>query len=201
MILNATPLPYDIQELVAISGTYRLLARLWLREVDVELLELLSSPEACQLFSSVGGQLPPDDQSAQEAIEQLAIEYCHLFIGPKNHLPPVQSVWQSGQFQSQAVGSMRDFFEVANYQFEGSNVPDHLGVQLDVMAQLCESAAAEQRDEHVDVLRQFYLRHLTWPSRLIDGVLQRDGSAFYRSVAEVTREFLQQEQAIWLAVE
>ncbi len=196
--MNATPLPYDFQELAAISGTYRLLARLWYREVDAELLELLNSPEARELFSSVGGALPGNETSMDEWIETLAIEYCQLFIGPKGHLPPVQSVWLAGQFQSQAVSSMQDFFDVANYQPFDAVVPDHLGVQLDLMAQLCELAATDRRDELVEVLQQFFLRHLTWPTALIEGVIQRDASDFYCSVATITQEFLRQEQAIWL---
>jgi TorA maturation chaperone TorD len=204
--VNTTPLPYDATELEAVSGTYQLLGRLWAREVDVSLYEMLDSTETRELFVAAGGKLPKanDLTSAAEVetfLEQLAIEYCELFIGPKKHLPPFQSVWQTGQFQSPAIESMRDFIDVTNFSINenaSTLMSDHLAVQLSVMAHLCELMTTDQRPELLEIAQHFFARHLTWHAGLVDGVVQRNVSDFYSSVAKITGDFLEQEQAIWL---
>ncbi|MFT5526406.1 MAG: TorA maturation chaperone TorD [Pirellulaceae bacterium] len=160
------------------------------------------------MFVAVGGKLPATDLAADDSIaetlEQLAIEYCVLFVGPKNHLPPFQSVWQTGQFQSQAISSMHDFMDVVNFtttEDSATSMPDHLAVQLSVMAHLCTLMKTDQRPELIEIAQQFFARHLTWQVDLVDEVIQRDNSEFYGSVAEMTREFLSQEQSIWLVAD
>ena len=82
-----------IEESAARSGLYRLLGRLWLREMDQDALRELGRPPLCDSFVNAGGVLPTNDDL--EMIEQLAVDYCQLFVGPAGHLPPVQSVWQT----------------------------------------------------------------------------------------------------------
>ena len=86
------------------SAIYSLLARLWLREVDQQLAEQLNAPPLRDLFVEAGGVLPSGIGGG--ALEQLAADYCQLLVGPKNHLPPYQSVWQSGQFCGTPTESM-----------------------------------------------------------------------------------------------
>ena len=118
---------------------YRLLARIWIREVDRNLILELSLSPLKESFVAAGVMLPVD--AGKATIEQLAIDYCQLFLGPKDHFPPCQSVWQTGQFQSEVVTSVRNFIEISNYPEQ--HIPDgvmldHLGVQLDVMGHLLD---------------------------------------------------------------
>ena len=183
------------EEMIARSGMYRLLARLWLRETDQHLLRDLSTPPLNASFLAVGGVAPADRSTF--ALETLAVDYCRLFVGPSEHLPPVQSVWRHGQFQSQTTTSMLEFMEVAGFDPawapDGAMV-DHFGVQCGVMGHILSRAADETRAEHVDLfgdlLSVFFLRHLSWTEPLMDAAGLRAQTDFYRSVVGLTRAFL-----------
>lgn len=178
------------------SGTYRLLARIWLREADQELIRELCAPPLCHSYEAAGGVLPAGD--AATTCEQLAIDYCRLFIGPAEHLPPFQSVWQSGQFQGAATESMKSFVDVVGYDTDllpAGMMLDHLGVQLDVMGHILNQisfwrTAPEGFDEVLQLARTFFARHLTWPADLLETAAIRARSDFYRSVVTMTGEFL-----------
>mgnify|MGYP002626373304 CR=1 FL=1 len=178
-------------ELTARSGMYRLLARIWLREVDQSLLQQLASAEMRDAFVGAGGALPADD--SDETIEELAIDYCQLFLGPKDHLPPFQSVWQSGQFEATDSESMQQFIEVVRYDsshIPQGTMPDHLGLQLDLMAHLLGSSPGEEVQE---VASYFFARHLQWPDGLLERASHLAKTDFYRSAVSLTREFLAAE--------
>ena len=184
-------------EVDARSGMYRLLARLWLREMDGPSLRALRSPPLCDAFTEAGGRLPGD-----ATLEALAIDYCQLFIGPANHLPPFQSVWQSGQFESDAIASVKGHAEVVGYDFAAlpsGIMLDHLGVQLDVMGHILGRIAIWQPesgrlDNVLEVARSFFAKHLTWPSQLLEIAAQKAATEFYRSTIALTGEFLDKER-------
>jgi TorA maturation chaperone TorD len=202
VIENTVSAAHD-SEMAALSGVYGLLARLWIREIDAPLLVKLSEPPLRELFAQVGGVLP--EPPFEHVAEQLAVEFCQLFIGPKDHLPPFQSVWQTGQFQSQAAISMRDFVETVGFELDvaSSAIPiDHLGIQLDIMSHIARQCSLTgesepQASQQREVLRSFFMRHLTWSSRLLNVARNRAQSDFYRSMIGMTANFLQSEQDAW----
>ena len=79
----------DAEDLEGLAGFYRLLSRLWVSELDAEWLETLVDGS----LADVAEELEfPLDGPREEVLEQLAIEYCGLVIGPKNHVPPHESL-------------------------------------------------------------------------------------------------------------
>ena len=188
------------EEAAARSGTYRLLARLWLREIDRDLVRELRSPPLCDAFVAAGGIVPAGDDD--RTIEQLAIDYCRLFVGPTGHLPPYQSVWRNGQFKSATSDSMERFVEVVNYETDvlpGGMMLDHLGVQLDVMGHILDHFTAWQselgsRDLLPELARTFFARHLLWTTDLLAAAARRAETEFYRATILLTRDFLNSEQ-------
>ena len=194
-----TSVAIDPTELTALSGIYRLLARLWLREIDEPIRAALRHPPLSNLFEQAGGRPPEAD------IDELAIDFCRLFVGPSGHLPPYQSVWQRGQFQSQATTSMQDFAELIQYDFSAQfhvMMPDHAGLQMDVMGSLLERAAElasstagdSAGHEYLEVASVFFERHLTWLDPLLIAADRRATTSFYRAVIALTRGFLESEQ-------
>lgn len=176
-------------EALAASGVYALLSRIWLREIDVSFIEQLRDTPLGEAFRSAGGIVPPT-----EDIDELAAEYCRLFIGPKNHLPPFQSVWAQGTLQSEITNSVQTFADALRYQHDandGSAMSDHLGMQLGIMSHalrlLGEAPTDEARMELVD---EFYRRHLTWPYKLFASAKERCELEFYTSMIEMTESFL-----------
>ena len=189
------------EEAMAKSNTYRLLARLWLREVDTQLLCVLQSPPLCEAFVEAGGILPVDGDQ-DRTIENLAIDYCRLFVGPTDHLPPYQSVWQAGRFQETTVTSMERFLEIIDYDtniLPRGMMRDHFGIQLDMMGQLLSKfSTCQSETENSKIISElaslFFTKHLQWTTQLLEMALQRASTEFYRSMIDLTRSFLDSER-------
>lgn len=177
------------------SPVYRLLARLWLREVDALLVEQFATTALGAAYQAVGGELPSND-----SLDELAEAYCRLFIGPRDHLPPFQSVWERGELQSDLTSSVLAFAQAVGYvpPESPSTLIDHLGVQLDLMGRACLLASNAPSDEVHALCREFLVRHLQWPAALFAGVQERADCSFYVSLASVTDAFLAAERSHWL---
>ncbi len=193
-----------LKDAAATAGMYRLLAHIWSREVDATFLQQLDSQPLRGAFTSAGGVVP--EHHDPETIESLAIDYCQLFVGPKDHLPPVQSVWQTGQLESSTTTSMRSFMEVVGYerdQLPRGQMHDHLGVQLDVMGHIMFQLSSFKEDQIEadpqkvsqikELVDSYFTLHLTWPERLLEIAESRATTDFYRSIMNLTRGFLQSE--------
>jgi len=180
------------------SGMYKILARLWLTEIDDKLWQELHTPSLSTSFTEAGGILFVEN--AAQSIEELAIDYCQLFIGPKNHLPPYQSVWQNGQLQGESTVSMREYIEVVGYEtnlLPSGTMLDHLGVQLDVMSCILERIPlchSEETEVVQGVAESFFARHLLWPGELFKNAMSCAHTEFYLSVIGMTRDFLLSER-------
>ncbi|MEK6238093.1 MAG: molecular chaperone TorD family protein, partial [Planctomycetales bacterium] len=156
------------EEAAARGAMYGLLARLWLREANRELVNQLGSPPLRDAFIEAGGVLPADSGGA--TIEQLEIDYCQLFVGPKDHLPPFQSVWQGGQLQGKPTESMTRYVDLVGYEIEPlphGVMLDHLGVQLDVMSHIAGRIATRVSDPETsktiqDLTHSYFAAHLRW---------------------------------------
>jgi len=184
------------EDTIARRGMYRLLARLWIREVDRELLSQLQSAPILASLEGAGGVVPSVDDS--QAIEQLAIDYCRLFIGPSRHLPPYQSVWQDGQLLGDASVSMQRYIDAVGYDVDGlptGVMLDHFGVQLDLMGFVLghitrQSTEAIRQILIEEVADDFFRAHLQWSVTMLEAIVIRATTEFYRSTALLTLAFL-----------
>ena len=166
------------------AAAYEFLGRLWASEVDGDLLaQLLKPSDIHDAFLAAGG----DIQMSAASVNELAEDYCQLFLGPTNHLPPYQSVWIDGQFAGESSVDMKKWCELVHFESTAIE-PDQLGVQLTVMSRISATA-------NVPMESDFFGRHLTWPSKLIATATQRARTGFYRSVTKMTAEFLESESA------
>ena len=196
MTNKTTSVPTN-ETLLAVAGTYRLLSRLWLREVDQELAHTLNAEPLRSAYLGVGGALPPTKPAPLECLAQ---DFCQLFLGPSNHLPAVQSVWCAGIFQSKAVDSMQSFLQILRLE-NRHPIVDHLGFQLYVMSvavQYVATARPGANLETTEVAGAFFTNHLSWPSQLIESAHDQAKSGFYASVMDVTANFLCQESEHWV---
>ena len=181
-----------IHETECAAGVYALFARLWMREVDEAFRREMFREPLAPALERVGLFLP------MESNEELAIEYCRLFIGPKNALLPMQSVWQKTQLESQLATSVEKFAELIGYVLPTSSFWDHLGVQLDLMSHLVRATASEKQAENGfevagEVANVFFRRHLSWAAPLLLATSQRAQVPLYRSLAQATQQFLRLE--------
>ena len=182
----------EAQDVESVAPVYSLLARLWMQEVDAPLLKGMAEEPLLSALSQLGLSLP------SESVEQLATEYCALFIGPKNALLPMQSVWQKTQLDSQSASSVAKFAELVGYVIPTTALWDHLGVQLDLMSHLVSATRSwNERDQQGSVAEEvanlFFQRHLKWPAPLLVATTPRARAPLYRSLAEITQQFLNME--------
>ena len=190
----------DREDLEGLAGFYRLLSRLWVAEIDPEWFEALSDGSLSEVAEDLGLQV---EGSAEEAIEQLATEYCRLMIGPQGHIPPHQSVWTEGQFQGHTAVSMQHYLEVVGEEVD-STMSDHLGVQLGVMGLVVDELADSlqdntKRNSLTELARSFFGDHVEWIKQFLVRAGTSTGSKFYGRLITVTEEFLVAERREWLS--
>lgn len=183
----------------AAAGIYRLLSRLWLNEIDQAFAAELNSDPLRSAFLNAGGDLPPTDAAG---VETLAHDYCQLFIGPRDHLPPVQSVWREGTFQGSPADSMQDYLDILK-QDPADSIVDHLGIELQTMSVILDSLATEENQDNRQTLNRmatvFFREHLAWCRQLVEQVEAKANTDFYKSVARLTADFLAGESEFWQA--
>jgi len=183
------------QDLEARAGVYELLSRLWLYEVDPELLSELTDGSLAAAWRELGG---PD--TGDRHVESLATEYCRLFVGPRGHVAPFQSVWESGQHGGTSVSSMREYLSLLNEPVPGlEEIPDHFGVQLLLMGTFLRCLSAESCPTELSRLAcDFYQEHVQWAGGLLEAALERTTDPFYCFLITATREFLVTESRIMI---
>ncbi|MDA0590455.1 MAG: molecular chaperone TorD family protein [Planctomycetota bacterium] len=181
------------EDLAARAGVYELLSRLWLYEVDAELLSELTDGLLAAAWSELGG---PSIEASQ--LEDLATEYCRLFVGPRDQVAPFQSVWETGQHGGQAVASMRECLELLSEPVAKlEEIPDHLGVQLLLMGVFLRCLAGDPDSEDLqDVVEGFAEEHLRWPAEMLDAATAKSEMPFYRFLIAATRQFLAGEHKL-----
>jgi len=170
----------------SVSQLYRLLARVWHAEVDADFLNTLSNDPLRAALDGAGVDLPAEPASV--TLDELATDFCQLFIGPSEPLRPIQSVWTEGQLEGQAATSMRETFLplLPDFEMPAGLMADHLAIQLAVMAEFIDSDVD-------DLPRRFFDHHLRWTEPLTTVTASRAKTDFYRTIINLTAEFLRGE--------
>ena len=191
------------------SNIYGLLATLYRQEPTCELLEQIRTPEFLEILSHMGGDLEDDFliRPENELLEEMAVEYTRLFLGPGKHVSPHESVHheredgQWGQLWGASTVEVRKFIEGTGLRYETKyrGLPDHIGVELEFLEALTrreEEAWAEDDEEGarrcLDVERRFLDEHLLrWVTPFCDKVIAAAELSFYRSLASLTKRFIE----------
>lgn len=179
------------------SLVYELLAWLWAQEPDGVLKQLDQEPLA-SAWRGMGGIIP--DVTSDAVRSSLDEEYCRLFIGPSGHLPPMQSVWMTGELDKGVKASLSEFDAVVDFTppWKFTTMPDHIGNQLWAMGQILRKSVGLSNTEcrlAEDLASQFFISHLSWADPLLNAVIDRGGDGFYGTIASITRNFLEDESA------
>lgn len=195
------------EELHARRDLYALCARLLSHEVDRPLWRVLSSgqlePVARQLEVAL---VEPDLLRRDEAgaLEELAVEYCRLFIGPI----PLCSPFASAQMGEALLGGrartrLESFAQARGIDLHPDDTriasPDHIGVELALLANLYAQAAeprdAEDRLSALVGARELLEQHLLpWAPRYLAEVEQEARRALYRAAGKLGASLLADEQ-------
>ena len=172
------------------AGLYELYARLLLNEVDVEMLSLFHGPEWSICFRELGISIPPENAIS---IETLAVDYCNVFIGPKDFCPPYQSVWEVGHLQSEVVASMNDYLEVVS-PVTTQNIKDHAGLQFEMMSQILRYESMPDAEPST-LSEAFFHEHIRWTERMFSLGTELAETEFYRGFLASAEVFIDSEKS------
>ncbi len=193
---------------IEVSNLYGFLAAVFREEVSEHFLAQLRSPKLRETLTDAGIKL--DDPLLQgpdeEVLRDLAVEFAALFLGPGEHISPHESVHlpQGGYLWGPETVTVRKFVNALGFDYadEFSGMPDHVSVELELMAELTrrESVAWEQGDtdgaaNSLAYQSQFMAEHLAkWVPTFCSEITKIAGLSFYRDMARLTMDFLESEQ-------
>ena len=165
------------QDAEMLPAALRLIASVFEREVSRELLTGLRERRA-DISTALGGDplARLDLQDEDAVIEALTVEYCRLFIGPRGHMPPVESVaLGEGRFWGPATEAVSEFYRNAGFvrDSDASVLPDHISMQLDFLATLEEQGRKEPAK---DFAQEHVLR---WLPVLVKHIADNTALPFY----------------------
>jgi TorA maturation chaperone TorD len=194
------------------SNIYGLLSLIYCAEVSKELLQYIREPEFLSVLSDMGAELEDDflKGSEDKLIEDLAVEYTKLFLGPGKHISPHESIHHDtgdgdwGQLWGRSTVEIKKFIETAGLEYkpEYTGLPDHISVELEFMQQATkrETQALEEKDSDgllycLKMEKMFIEDHLLkWVPIFCDKIISEAELSFYREIAKVTKNFMEFEQ-------
>ena len=194
------------------STTYGFLARVFRKELTPELLRQIRDPQFMGVLSGLGVSLGDEFFSGPEEdlLEDLAVEYTYLFLGPGKHISPHESVHHErsdgdwGRHWGKATVDVKAFVETLGlkYKEDDTSIPDHISVEFEMMQKITEKEGKEwaqgSHDEALSLLKiekMFLEDHLTrWIPYFCNKVIERAEYSFYREMAILTRSFIEFEK-------
>jgi TorA maturation chaperone TorD len=190
------------------SNIYGLLATIYRQEVTSDFLHQINDPNFMEVLSDLGlGEIEDFLQNPENALlEELAVEYTRLFLGPGKHVSPHESVHhqrddgQWGKLWGASTAEVKKFIETTglDYSDDFKGMPDHITVELEFMQQLTLGEEQAWKEEDADkaaafrnVEKKFIKEHLSrWIPTFCEQVIQEAELPFYRSFAELTKRFI-----------
>lgn len=192
------------------SGLYGFLAEVFRAEPSRDLLRRIKDEAFAEVLAAAGAHfgaeliyLPED-----ALLEDLAVEYTRLFLGPGRHVRPYAATYLGGPGASlygPATLWARDFMEGAGYVLdpEHRGLPDHVSVELEFMARMAareaealeagEAAAAAQCRS---IQKEFLENHLScWLPQFCGHAAEHAELSFYKELARLAGHFLESELA------
>jgi TorA maturation chaperone TorD len=194
------------------SSIYGLLAAIYRQEVSSDLLQQIKGPQFLRVLSNLGIELNNGffKKPEKELLEDLAVEYARLFLGPGKHISPHESVHhkkdnvQGGLLWGESTVEVKKFIESAGLKYtdEYKGLPDHISVELEFMQQVLqrEEQAWEAEDKEMAHLcleneKKFIEEHLVrWVPIFCEKVITEADLPFYREMARLTQTFIEFEK-------
>jgi len=191
------------------SIIYGFLARVYRKELTLDMLVRIKDSRFTEVLSDLGVQLgdgfyaKPDE----ELLEDLAIEYTGLFLGPGRHISPHESIHYErddgdwGKHWGASTVEVKKFVESLGLQYKESDtsIPDHISVELELMQKIIskEKEAWEKNDgkgalHYLKIEKMFMDDHIIqWVPRFCDEITANAELSFYREMAGLTKNFIQ----------
>jgi TorA maturation chaperone TorD len=193
------------------SNIYGFLAIVYRQEVTSDLLQQIKDPQFLGVLSNFGVNLNNNfiQHPEEDLLEDLAVEYARLFLGPGKHISPHESVHhqiedgQNGKLWGASTVETKKFIESLGLSCkpEYTGLPDHISVELELMQQITqrEKQAWAEGDKKTALKclkkeKKFIKEHLArWIPDFCNKVIQEAELPLYREMAKLTKNFIQFE--------
>ncbi len=190
------------------SNLYGFLASIYREEPTGELLRQIKEPGFRAALAEAGITLGADLLGRPEdaLIEDLAVEFTRLFIGPGTHVPPNSAVHMEGEgalLWGPSTGRVKHFIEATGFEYrpDYQDLPDHISVELEFMQELTarESEALKENDQDAlgrlrQTQKEFVTKHMAvWVPVFCDKVMARADLSFFEDMAKLTKDFIRSE--------
>jgi TorA maturation chaperone TorD len=189
------------------SNIYGFLSSMFREEINAERLLQIKGPDIKEVLSEMGIQYEIFSQKDQDQLlEDLAVEYTRLFLGPDKHISPHEAVHHQrddgdwGVHWGGSTVDVKKFIETTGleYKQEYSGMPDHISVELDFMKEAAgrEAQALEEKDWEGALYcqkmeKKFIYDHLIkWIPAFCDKIISQAEISFYGDLADVTKDFI-----------
>ncbi|MBT7356287.1 MAG: molecular chaperone TorD family protein [Rhodospirillaceae bacterium] len=197
---------------MARANVYGLLADVFREEPSEAFLINLGEPEFSGSFHALNLSLDEmfENTPYVQLVDDLAVEFTRLFIGPTNHISPHESMHTEARFgEKKALWGdrtveVKKFMQTVGLEVDDSfgGMPDHISAEFEFMQQLLLKEANAWINEQDDLGRnilnienKFYDEHLShWVSDFCDTVAELASHIFYRQFSEVTKGFMDFEK-------
>ena len=194
------------------SSVFGFLAMVFRKELTPALVDRIKDPAFKQVLSDLGVNLGDEfyTQAEEELLEDLAIEYTRLFLGPGKHISPHESVHHErkdgkwGALWGNSTVDVKKFVETLGlkYKEDDTSIPDHISVEMEMMQKLIEreqQAWGEGKKEEalycLKAERMFVEDHLIkWVPKFCSKIEDEAEMTFYSEMAKVTRSFIELEK-------
>ncbi|HEU5157710.1 MAG TPA: molecular chaperone TorD family protein [Streptosporangiaceae bacterium] len=176
-------------------------ARLLAKEIDADLYRALLRADAGTSDETAAGGEPLVDEEIRSldeprALEELSVEFCRLFVGPRPVCPPYESVYRGeAMVGGRAERRVQEFLRRHGMEAVlAAGLPvlssDHLAVELAVLAHLYP-AAEDARGPDPRAARSFMASHVsTWAPAYLGGLRDAARLAPYRTIAGLAARLL-----------
>ncbi len=206
--MMASPRNDMVEMATARANVYGLLANVFREEPSDRFLSKLKEPEFTTALQALNLSLDEvfDRTSHAQLIEDLALEFTRLFIGPGSHISANESMHvqarfgEPNAFWSAQTVEVKKFMEAAGLKVADTfgGMPDHLTAEFEFMQCLLQKEAEAWRgEEHelatnvLKIEKRFYDEHLSqWISNFCDRVIEATEHLFYKQFSEVTQAFI-----------
>jgi len=180
------------------------LSAIFHRPLDAEQIAALRTPGAAEALGLGGvgssADWEADDIDPRTFQHLLAVDFTHIFHAAHDSVQPYEGIQtgQTDELMGPAAQAVSRFMAGVGFTVAPGQCPDHLAVELAFMADLLRreaEALTEQdtstADKAASIRRQFVAEHLgRWGQQVARKIGDRAESAFYRSVARLLDEVL-----------
>ncbi|MCF0228139.1 MAG: molecular chaperone TorD family protein [Parasporobacterium sp.] len=201
------------------GNVYRFLARIFILEVDKKLLndmKKMTFPESDESdigdgYAKLKAYLA---EASEENIIDTEVDYAKVFLaaGEATGLAafPYESIYTSKKkmMNESCTSDAEKYYAARGLKAKAGmyKIPDdHVGLEFEFMAVLCEEAASAADSENEAAYekalkdqKEFFDRHIRkWVPVFCNDVIKYARTDFYKAVGMITRGFISQEAKVW----